>query len=280
MVSVITVNYKTRSYLEQMLVSLFAHHTAERLEVFVVENDSGDDLSDLESRFPQVTFLYSTKNRGFAGGCNMALHLATGAFCVLVNPDIRFQSDALHQMEDVVRQHPKVGIGGIRLTHEDGTQQKCVWRFPGIMDQLLVLSKIPHLFHCAVTDAWTMQDFDYTKDADVDQVMGAFFFIRRELLEEIGLLDEKFFMWYEEVDFAKRAQDCGWRTHYFSRIFAIHKGGSSFEKVLTVKKQAMVRRSLRRYMRKHKGWGAWLLFALCEPLFIFLAFAASILKPR
>ena len=210
----------------------------------------------------------------------MALRLATGEFCVLVNPDIRFQSNALYQIEDAMQQHPKVGIGGICLLYEDRTQQKCVWRFPGVWDQLLVLSKIPHLFHCHAIDAWTMKNFDYSKDAKVDQVMGAFFCIRRNVLEEIGLLDEKFFMWYEEVDFAKRAYDHGWLTYYFSQISAIHKGGSSFEKILTVKKQAMIRQSLRRYMRRHKGIIAWTLFTLGEPFFILLALMASIIKPR
>lgn len=210
----------------------------------------------------------------------MALRLATGDFCVLVNPDIRFQSDTLHQIEDVMQQHPKVGIGGIRLLSEEGTQQKCVWRFPGVWDQLLVLSKIPHLFHCRAIDTWTMEGFDYSKDARVNQVMGAFFCIRRKVLEEIGFLDEEFFMWYEEVDFAKRAHDHGWLVYYFSQISAMHKGGSSFEKVSTFKKQAMIRKSLRLYMLKHKGRGVWFLFTLGEPFFILLALMASIIKPH
>ena len=280
MISVMTVNYKTADYLERMLETLFAHHRHGGLEIFVVENGSGDDLTSLETRFPHVTFLYSPINRGFAGGCNMALRLATGNVCVLVNPDIRFVSDALYQVEQAMNTHPLVGIGGIRLLQEDGSQQSCVWRFPHIKDQLLVLSKIPHLISCQAIDAWTMKDFDYTQDADVDQVMGAFFCMRREVLQDIGLLDDGFFLWYEEVDFAKRAKDAGWPSHYFHHIQAIHKGGSSFDRVATFKKQSFMRRSLCRYMRKHYGKGVGALFTLLEPLWIILACLASLIKPR
>jgi hypothetical protein len=280
-ISVVTVNYKTKAYVEKMLETLFAHTQGCAFEVFIVENGSGDDLSDLETRFPRVTFLYSKKNLGFAGGCNLAIAKTQGEYVCLVNPDIVFDTDALCQIEQRMNDNPDVGIGGISLKNLDGTQQDCVWRFPTPIDQLLLLLKVPHVYpNAGPIRRWLMKDFDYTKSADVDQVMGAFFCIRRAVIDDIGLLDDGFFMWYEEVDFCRRAKNAGWKTRYFADIPARHKKGSSFTTITTMKKQAMVRRSLRRYMHKHHGVLGFLLFTVPEPLYVLVAAVAGLIKPK
>ncbi len=281
MISVITVNYKTKEYIEKMLASLFAHHSACDVEVFVVENGSGDDLSDLEKRFPQARFIYSEKNLGFAGGNNLAISRAKGDYICLINPDILFDDDALCQMERLMNQDKDIGIGGVSLKNLDGTQQRCVWSFPTPLDQLLLLLKIPHIFgEVGSIKKWLKTDFDYSKSQYVDQVMGAFYMIRREVINDIGPLDDGFFMWYEEVDFARRAKNAGWPSKYYAEVSARHKKGSSFEKVTTIKKQAMIRKSLRRYMRKHYGILGWLLFTLPEPIYVLFAVVASVIKPK
>lgn len=280
MISTITVNYKTADYVETMLASLFEFHPIGSVEVIVVENGSGDDLSHLQIKFPQVTFIYSEKNLGFAGGCNLGAKSAHGDFLLLLNPDVVFVDDALVQIEKAMRDNPDVGVGGISLKNLDGSQQACVWRFPTPVDQLLLLAKVPHLIPSVKPVArWRMEDFDYSKSQDVDQVMGAFFCIRRDVYEKLHGLDDGFFLWYEEVDFAKRTKNVGYRVRYFANIQAKHKKGSSFERVATYQKQEMVRRSLRRYMKKHYGFGVWLLFTILNPVFVVLGYAAAILKP-
>lgn len=280
MISTITVNYKTADYLERMLESLFAHHTEGGLEVIVVENGSGDDLSRIEERFSNVVFIRSEMNLGFAGGCNLGIKSAHGDFVVLLNPDIVFTEPALYEIQDEMMRDPSVGIGGISLKNLDGSQQKCVWRFPTPKDQLLVLLKVHHLFpSIGPIRTWRMDDFDYTQSADVDQVMGAFFCMRRELLHELKGLDDGFFMWYEEVDFCRRATQSGWRVRYFANISAKHKKGSSFDRVPTVSKQKMLRRSVRYYMRKHFGSKVGFLFWILEPVFFLFSVLASWIKP-
>lgn len=280
MISTVTVNYKTVDYVEKMLDSLFAHHDPAKLEVFVVENGSGDDIAHLEHKFPAVRFIKSEKNLGFAGGCNLAIKEATGDFVALINPDIIFTDNALEQIEQKMHEEKDVGISGISLKNLDGTQQDCVWRFPKPLDQLMVLLKIPHIIgDIGPVAKWKMKGFNYSKTQEVDQVMGAFFVIRRNLLEDIGLLDDGYFIWYEEVDYCKMAKDAGWKVKYFADISARHKKGSSFDRVATAKKQKVVRTSLRRYMTKHHGAvGKWL-FTLPEPLFILTAHIAAIVKP-
>jgi GT2 family glycosyltransferase len=250
-ISIVTVNYRTKKFLARMLESLFAHLRCDA-EVFVVDNASGDDLSDLQAKFPMVKFIFSEKNLGFAGGCNLAIRQAKGDYALLVNPDIVFDADAACELARRMDADQDIGIGGIRLLNEDGTQQPCVWRFPRPLDQLLLLLKLPHLFpNLAPIDRWLMKGFDYSKTQDVDQVMGAFFCIRRAVIDEIGLLDDGFFLWYEEVDFAKRAADAGWKTRYYADVSARHFRGSSFRAIPTFRKQMMLLKSLARYARKH-----------------------------
>ena len=279
MISTVTVNYKTIDYTLRMLESLFAHHDKE-VEVFIVENGSGDDLSELRERFPQVNVIESEKNLGFAGGCNLAISQAAGDYIVLVNPDVVFDDDALYQIEQSMSATPDVGIGGISLKNLDGSQQPCVWSFPRPLDQLLLLLKMNHVLpNLQPLRRWLMKDFDYTQSADVDQVMGAFFCIRRSVIDQIGLLDDGFFMWYEEVDFCRRTVTAGWRVRYFHNISARHKLGASFDRVATIKKQSMLRRSIRRYMRKHHGPIVGAAFRLGEPIFWLASLISSIVKP-
>lgn len=280
MISIVTVNFKTKTCLEKMLASLFEQNRTCDMEVLVVENASGDDLRDIEPRFPTVRFIYADRNLGFAGGCNAGMRETKGEYVLLVNPDIIFDSDAVCQIEKRMNDHPDVAIGGINLKNPDGTQQACVWRFPTPLDQILLLLKVPHVFpNIGPIQRWLMKDFDYTKTADVDQVMGAFFCIRRSLIEQIGLFDDGFFMWYEEVDYCRRAVSAGSTVRYFADVSVRHQKGSSFASIATLKKQAMVRKSLRRYMRKHFGFAGWLLFSIPEPIFFLVAFITSLIKP-
>jgi GT2 family glycosyltransferase len=280
MISVVTVNYKTIDYTLKMLDSLFKHHE-EGIEVFVVENGSGDDMTELKQRFPQVTVIESKENLGFAGGCNLAIKEATGEYITLINPDILFDDDALYQMRDRMEQNKDVGIGGVSLKNLDGTQQACVWSFPTPVDQLLLLLKINHVFpNIKPFKKWLMKDFDYTQTADVDQVMGAFFCIRREVINQVGMLDDGYFIWYEEVDYCRQVKNAGWRVRYFADIETRHKKGSSFDRVPTIKKQNVLRKSIRRYMFKHYGPVVGALFLIGEPVFWCISVIASIIKPQ
>jgi GT2 family glycosyltransferase len=280
MISVVTVNYKTIDYTLKMLESLFANHT-DGIEVFVVENGSGDDMSEIKKRFPQVKLIESEENLGFAGGCNLAIKESVGDYVTLINPDIIFEDDALYQMRDKMNQQTDVGIGGVSLKNIDGSQQACVWSFPTPVDQLLLLFKINHVLpNLKPFKQWLMKGFDYTKSTDVDQVMGAFFCIRREMIEQVGMLDDGFFIWYEEVDYCRRVKNTGWRVRYFADISARHKKGSSFDRVPTIKKQNILRKSIRRYMFKHYGSLVGTIFLIGEPVFWCLSVAASIIKPQ
>ncbi len=277
MISIITINYKTKDYLGRLLESLF--RIERRFEMIVVENGSGDDLSQMKTTYPTVKWIDSQKNLGFAGGCNLALAQVTGDYVLLLNPDVEFDQPILQKLEEYMNRDGEVGVAGIRMANLDGTLQPSVRRFPKPIDQLLLLLKIPHLFP-GVLNSWLWSDFDYDKTQDTEQVMGAFMCVRKTMIEKVGFLDPRFFMWYEEVDLCKRAYDAGWKIRYYHDLSVRHKKGASFDRVATWEKQAMLRRSIRYYIRKHFGIGWWLAFCIGEPLFILGSVIASVAKPK
>ncbi len=282
-VSIIIVNYKVADLVERCIASVYEYTKGVNFEIYLVDNASGDDVVPrISSKFPEVNIVANNKNLGFAAACDQGIELSRGEFVLLLNPDTELKDDAISQVVSKMQTDREVGVGGVHLVNPDGTHQSSgVRRFPGVLDQLLIMLKIPHLFgEVGPVKRYLMSNLDYAESQDVDQVMGAFFCIRRELMQKIGMLDPGFFIWFEEVDFCKRAVDSGYRVRYYADIDVVHHRGASFGQVATIKKQRWIRNSLRRYIRKHKGVPAWLLFVLLEPVFIVLAIMAQIIKPK
>ena len=287
-ISIIIVNYKVADLVEQCIASIYEHTKGVEFEVFMVDNASGDGVVErISSKFPEVTIIANNQNLGFATACNQGIEMAHGEYILLLNPDTELRDDAISKIVSKMDQDQQIGIAGVHLLNPDGSHQSSgVRRFPRPLDQLLLMLKVPHMGPIGriglmrPINRYLMSDFDYTHDADVDQVMGAFFCIRHEVIKKIGFLDRGYFLWFEEVDFCKRAKNAGWCIRYFHDIEVIHHRGTSFKLVETFIKQTWMRRSLRRYMRKHHGRLVWLIFLILDPVFILLAAIAQIIKPK
>lgn len=250
--SIITVSWNVKKYLCESLEAVFATADDVSLEVFVVDNNSTDGTRDLlrdwARREPRLTALLNNINVGFARANNQAIELASGRYVLLLNPDMRVFPDTLKNMVQWMDAHPRVGVAGCHLVNERGETVQHVRRFPGLWNQLAIVLKIPHLFP-HVLDRYLMRDFDYTKEARVDSVRGSFFMIRREALR-VGLLDERFFIWFEEVDFCKRMRSAGWEVWYTPVARCVDRVGRSFAQVARAKKQKMFLESMYRYFEK------------------------------
>ncbi len=282
-VSIIIVNYKVADLVERCIASVYEHTKGVKFEIYLIDNASGDDVVPrISAKFPEVNIIANNENLGFASACNQGIQLCRGEFVLLLNPDTELKDDAISKVVDKMRGEQDVGIAGIHLLNTDGTHQSSgVRHFPKPLDQLLIMLKVPHLLgDIGPVRKYMMHDFDYRDTQDVDQVMGAFYCVRRKLIEQIGPLDQGFFIWFEEVDFCRRAKNANWRIRYYHDVEAYHHRGTSFGQVSTFRKQAWIRRSLRRYMKKHHGPAAWLLFVILEPVFIILAAGAQIIKPK
>jgi len=278
--SIVTVNWKVADLVGELLGSIHANKEDLAIEVYVVDNDSGDHIEDVVAKFRArsdvpVTLIRNDRNLGFAKANNQAIRRCSGRVVALMNPDTRATKGALKRMMEWMAARPDVGVAGPKLLNPDGTLQESVRRFPRLLDQALILLKLHHLWPSAPPfRSYLAKDFDYGKEQDVDQLMGAALFIRRKVFEGVGLLDERYFIWFEEVDFCKRAKEAGWGVVYVPSVQIIHHGGASFAKAMTLKKQRYFTSSMGKYFRKHRG--AWTLAVLALPMLIGLLTASAL----
>lgn len=278
-VTIVTVNFRSKDHLQRMIASVLKHTKGVEFESIVVNNDPQEELSSLVGEKARVHIVNNATNLGFAAGCNQGIEIARGRYIILLNPDVELVDDSLTKLAHHLDRDTDVGIAGPKLTYPDGTPQPSVRRFPKLLDQVLVLLKLPHvLTNLPPINRYLHTDLDPDKTQDVDQVMGAYFMIRRELLDDIGLLDEEFFYWFEEVDYCHRALAAGWKVRYYADAEAQHMGGGSFSREKTIRKQAVIRQSLRHYARKHWGWKAYLVLVFLDPVFRLLAVVAHVAK--
>ncbi len=273
--SIIIVSWNVRKHLERCLASIEKTRGDLSIEIFVVDNASTDGTVDFVRNFQfpclagrqaisNLQFILNKKNLGFAAANNQAITQAKGEYLLLLNPDTELQPHTLQQMMVFMRAHPRCGILGPKLLNGDRTLQPSVRRFPDAWSAIALSLRLSAKRYMAL-------DFDYTKEQEADQVMGACFLIRHACMEQIGMLDERFFIWFEEVDYCKRAKDAGWGVWYTSSVAVLHHGGQSFAQVLTAKKQWMFSKSLCYYFWKHGQWGAYFITIVTTPFRLFFS---------
>src|SRR3989344_1389811 len=206
--SILVVNWNTRDLVIKCVNSILKYAPDFAWEAVVVDNGSkdgsADALTNLFAHNKKIKVIQSLRNLGFAKGNNLALQHASGEFIFLLNPDAAVTEGALEKLVNYLESHPDVGIVGPTMINPDGSLQHSVPRFPGIWSSLMVFSGL-HRF--VRQKRYLMDDFDYGREADVDQVMGAALATRRSIIDQLGFLDENFWLWYEEVDFCKRVKD-------------------------------------------------------------------------
>ena len=274
--SIVIVSWNVVDLLKKCLTSIFMHQNDLAIEVFVVDNASKDEaLEMVKKEFPSVKLIVNEKNHGFARANNQAIKQSRGKYVLLLNPDTEIQENALKNTLDYMEKDETIGITGCRLLYPDKTIQLSVRRFPTLYAMFIIMLKI-HNFFPELVDEYYALDFDYYQAGDVDQLMGAFFMIRRQLIEDVGLLDEKFFYWYEEVDYCRRAKKANWRVAYFPGAEVVHYGSESFKQVLTLKRQKVLNASILHYFRKHHSWPAWLVIFCLQPVGCLLSLLISI----
>ncbi|MBU0625206.1 glycosyltransferase family 2 protein [Patescibacteria group bacterium] len=271
--SIVILNWKVRDLLRKCLTSVFKYTSGLTFEIYVVDNASGDGSVEMvQQEFPTVKLIANDKNLGFSAGNNQALRQASGDWLLLLNPDTELSNNALTEMVNVIKTRPKVAVLGPKLLNSDQSIQASVRRFPSLSSQIIIMLKLHHvLAWLPVLKHYLMTDFDYNREQSVDQVMGAAFLLRREVLEKIGGLDERYFIWFEEVDYCRSVKDAGYDVLYTPQAEIIHHGGESFAQVFGPAKQKIYNASMRSYMLKHHGFLAWLVLVLLSPLSMALA---------
>ena len=272
--SIIIVSWNVKSLLRDCLNSLSRAIAAApdlSTEVIVVDSASSDGSPDMvRQEFPWVRLIASEKNLGYAGGNNRGIDTARGRFFFLLNPDTVVHPDILHQLVDFMDRHPQSGAVGPQLLWPDGSIQSSRRRFPTLgslfwestlLGQWFPNNRYIRDYHCA----------GQTPDQPqlVDWVVGAAIFIRRDAWQQVGPIDEDYFMYFEETDWCRRAAEIGWLTYYLPGARLIHFEGKSSEQVIAAR-TIRFQRSKLRYTRKYFGatWTAvlrvflWITFAI------------------
>jgi hypothetical protein len=275
-ISIITVSWNVRELLRANLNRLLSLPDQATREIIVVDNDSSDGSAEMVRReFPTVRLIRNDWNAGFGKSNNQGLENARGDIVVLLNPDMLVDHGALDRVYSELMADKEIGVLGIRLIGEDGHPISNVRRFPDFKSQLALLLKLNRLWP-KVMDSYMANDFDYNRSADVDQVRGAFFAFRRDLLETVGKFDERFFIWFEEVDFCRRVHACGLKVRYLADATAHDFVGRSFAQTGRLTKQRYFTKSMGQYFAKwHPAWQT-LVIKGCRPIALVMVAAADL----
>ena len=248
--SIIIVSWNTKDKLRENLLSLSYGNTGVHREIIVIDNASDDgSAAMLQTEFPEVKLIRNQANVGFAKASNQGLREATGDFLILLNPDMKILADTLVNLKSWLLKNPQADVTGITLIDEHNTVIPQVREFPTVWTQLAIVLKLPHLFP-QILHNYLQVDFDYAQSTAVDSIRGAFFVIRRSALEVYGYLDERYFLWFEEVDYCRTVKEKGGEVWYTSTAKAIDYVGQSFSQLPRVTKQKYFRNSMIAYFKK------------------------------
>ncbi len=250
--SIVIVNWNTRDLLLEALRSIYDAPPDFPYEVIVVDNASSDGSAEaVRAAFPQAHLIANTDNAGYARGNNQGLQVSTGRYLLLLNPDVVLPPEGLQTAVACMESRPDVGALGVRLVNPDRTVQRSVRGFPTPLSVFWEAVGLSRLFpESRVFGAYRMTWFNYREEAEVDQPMGTFLLCSRRAMEDVGLLDERFPIFFNEVDWCYRAKQRGWKIVFLPTVEVVHYGGSS-TKLVSAKMAWESRRGLLDFYRKH-----------------------------
>lgn len=222
--SIIQLNYRNTDMVIQNIQTLLKHPPNCEYEVLLIDNASGDgSAARLQAAFPDLRVIENPRNGGFAYGNNVGIRETTGECIFIMNPDISVKSGDVQAMVDFMDTHADVGLAGPKLVNRDGSLQYSCTRWPHFaipVYRRTLLGKIP----CGrrAVEHYLMLDWDHHKPRTVNALFGASLFVRRKALEDVGWLDEHFFMYVEDIDWSRRFWKAGWKVAYAAHVEFSH----------------------------------------------------------
>ena len=259
--SISIVSWNTRDLLKQCLESVFAHLDGVDTEVIVVDNASEDSSPDMvEREFPQVVLIRQTSNGGFAQANNVALAESSGKYFLLLNSDTIVHPGSIKRLVDFMESIPEAGAAAPKLLNLDGSLQRSCSIFPSPATELydaVYLSKL--LPRSKLFGGYAMSYWDFDQERDVDFAGGSCLMLRRSALDQVGALDEGYFMYTEEADLCYRLKQAGWRVVFLPDAQIVHIGGQSTKRCAS-RMAVQLPISRHRFIRKFQGSGPAALF--------------------
>lgn len=232
-ITIIIVNYNTKKLTEQTLNSIYSKDLNLNYEVFVVDNASTDgSVEMIATLFPLVNLLPQKENLGFSRANNLAIKQAKGKYILLLNSDTVIIDNCIEKCFEYMEKNKNIGALGCKVVLPDGSLDKaCKRSFPTPENSFYHAVGLAKLFPKSKRfGAYNLTYLDENKIHEVDCLVGAFMMVRREVIEQVGILDEKYFMYGEDIDWCYRIKQAGWKIVYYPEAKIIHHKGSSSKK--------------------------------------------------
>ena len=222
--SIIILNYKIKGLVKQCIRNAKVSTAGLDYEIIVVDNNSGDGVEQmLRENFPEVKFIQSGANLGFAAGNNLGIKEAVGKYVLVLNPDVTVLNSSIEKMFKFMEENQQVGIVGPKLINPDGSYQISCRTFQTpklILYRRTPLGKLP--FAQKQLKAHLMTDFDHLGNKEVDWFLGACMLLRKEAIDKVGLFDERFFMYLEDMDLCRRMWQQDYKVFYLAEVEVVH----------------------------------------------------------
>ena len=271
MVDIVIVNWNTGNFLNECLNSIIKDKSAFINSIVIVDNNSSDNSFDCVKNYKDLQLVKLEKNFGFGKACNIGANKLKSEYILFLNPDTRINKDSIEKVVDFMdlKSSKKFGICGIQLLDDLGLITKSCSRFPSIIGSLFYASGLSKFFPSFGN---IMKEWSHDENREVDQVMGAFFFIRSKLFNELNGFDERFFVYYEEVDLTYRSFLKGYKSKFLADTYAYHEGGVSSSNI-KAKRIFYSHRSQIQYFFKH--FSIWKGFIIIS-IILFIEFWARV----
>jgi GT2 family glycosyltransferase len=254
--SIVIVTWNARDVLLDCLESIGREVLSRRdpgrldVEVLVVDNGSTDgSVEAVQERFPFAEVVALPRNLGFAAGNNVGLRRAKGRYAVLLNSDTIVLRDGLEKCVRYLDDHPDVGVVGPQLLNPDGSKQNCIHNYPSLVTELVPKGLLERF----LPRRFPSKRFDHPGPIEVEAVLGACLVVRREVLEQVGLMPEDYFFFLEETDWCFRIRRGGWRVAHLPESRIVHIHGVSTKKKIPAETRIEYHRSLYHFFRKNRG---------------------------
>ena len=230
--SIIIVTWNSKGFIRNCLDSILFSQGNFSSEVIVVDNCSSDETAKIvEQLYPQVNLIQDRKNSGYAKANNQGIEEAGGDYILLLNPDTQVFEDSLSLMYEYMEENPSTGALGPKLLNPDKTVQASCREFPTFSTLIWEFSGLSRLFpKSRIFGRWRMGYFDFDRQTETDQPMASCLLLRRAALEDVGIFDENFAMFFNDVDLCYRIKKGGWKIYFYPKAKVIHHKGASTRK--------------------------------------------------
>ena len=227
-VDIFVVNWNSGDQTLQA-IKPFVENKSEKIScnIIIVDNASSDNSTSLLKQHSGTTLIINDENKGFGKACNQAYKVSSGEYILLLNPDTLSTLKVLEDLVTFLEENPEYAVTGPQQLNDKGEVSKTCARFPTFITAFFQVTGLSIMFPKVFTPAPLIMDWDHKESREVDQVMGSYMLIRRSVIEQVGFMDEDYFVYTEDTDLSKRLHDAGYKSYFNTSCIIFHESGGT-----------------------------------------------------